>query len=174
MMMKKIVFLFLMVCWAFAASARANVNIFAYSREAPDTKIYDSYGRAAKLSDFKGNFVIAVFWSKTCVPCLREMKELNSFANKTKDNGVKVILVSSAKDWASREEQVALLHKYGGDDLDFYIDKGSALANEFGIFTSPHAVLINSENMEIGRIRGAVDWDDSDVEEYIYKLKAQN
>jgi len=173
-MMKRLISVCLMAFGMMMVSAEASINIFAYSREAPDTKIYDSFGRAAKLSDFKGNFVIAVFWSKTCVPCLREMKELNAFANKTKDNGVKVILVSAEKDWHSREEQVALLQKYGGNDLEFYVDKDSALANEFGIFTSPHAVLINAENMEIGRIRGAIDWDDSDVEEYIYKLKAQN
>jgi len=28
--------------------------------------------------------------------------------------------------------------------------------------------------MEIGRIRGAVDWDKEDIIEYIYTIKAQN
>ena len=32
--------------------------------------------------------------------------------------------------------------------------------------------LIN-KGKEIGRIRGAADWDDEDVIEYIYKIKAQ-
>lgn len=164
----------LLVVFMSVSTAQANINIFAYSREAPTTRIYDSYGRAASLQDFGDNFIIAVFWSKTCIPCLREMKDLNSFSKKVKDNGVKVIIISAEKDWHSREEQVELLRKYGGEDLDFYVDRGSALANEFGIFTSPHSVLIDEKNMEIGRIRGAVDWDDSDVEEYIYKLKAQD
>lgn len=172
-MMKKLIMVLIAV-FAMMSSARASINIFAYSREAPTIKIYDSYGRAASLQDFGDNFIIAVFWSKTCIPCLREMEDLNSFAQKVKDNGVKVIIISAEKEWHSREEQVELLRKYGGQDLDFYVDRKSALANEFGIFTSPHAVLINEENMEIGRIRGAVDWDDSDVEEYIYKLKAQH
>ena len=172
-MMKKILGGLVLV-FAFMSMAQASINIFAYSREAPVTKIYDSYGRSASLQDFGDDFIIAVFWSKTCIPCLREMRDLNAFSNKVKDNGVKVIIISAEKDWYSREEQVELLRKYGGEDLDFYVDRNSALANEFGIFTSPHAVLIDTHNMEIGRIRGAVDWDDSDVEEYIYKLKAQN
>ena len=172
-MMKKIVTVWFLI-FAMMSSAWASINIFAYSREAPTIKIFDSYGKSASLQDFGDNFIIAVFWSKTCIPCLREMKDLNSFSKKVKDNGVKVILISSESEWNSREEQVELLRKYGGQDLDFYVDRKSALANEFGIFTSPHAVLIDEQNMEIGRIRGAVDWDDSDVEEYIYKLKAQN
>ena len=44
----------------------------------------------------------------------------------------------------------------------------------FGIFTSPHAVLIDKNSMEIGRISGAVEWDDDDVVEKIYQIKAQN
>lgn len=172
-MIKKFLVFVLLFYVAMIATAQAKINIFAYSREAPDIAVYDSYGRAVRLKDFEGNFIIAVFWSKTCIPCLREMRDLNAFSNKTKDNGIKVMLISSEKEWATPFEQEEFLKKYGGDDLDYYVDRNSALGNEFGIFTSPHAVLINTQNMEIGRIRGAVDWDDSDVEEYIYKLKAQ-
>lgn len=171
-MIKKFLVVIFTVFFAFSAQAKTGFNIFAYSREAPEIKIFDNYGRAVQLSDFRGEFLIAVFWSKTCIPCLREMRDLNEFAQRVKDNGVRVILISAEKEWANPAAQLELINKYGGQGLDFYVDKGSALANEFGIFTSPHSVLIDSEGMEIGRIRGAVDWDD-DTEEDIYKLKAQ-
>ena len=173
-MIKKILLVFCLLLWGTAAQAARGINIFAYSREAPDIAVYDTYGRAVRFSDFEGEFIIAVFWSKTCIPCLREMKDLNSFVKKTKDNGVKVLLISSAKEWDRPSEQEEILQKYGGNDIDYYIDKNSALANAFGIFTSPHSVLINTQGMEIGRIRGAVDWDDNDVIDYIYKLRAAN
>ena len=173
-MIKNLLIVIFTLFFSFSAQAKTGFNIFAYSREAPETKIFDEYGKAVQLQDFKGDFLIAVFWSKTCIPCLREMKDLNSFAQKVKDNGVKVILVSAEKEWENPFEQVELLNKYGGQDLDFYVDRKSALANEFGIFTSPHSVLIDTEGMEIGRIRGAVDWDDEDIEEYIYRLKVQS
>ena len=48
------------------------------------------------------------------------------------------------------------------------------LAEDLGIFTSPNTVLINRKGEEIGRIRGSIDWDDDDVIEYIYKIKAQH
>ena len=66
------------------------------------------------------------------------------------------------------------LQKYGAPDLDFYVDKKGDLSADLGIFTSPNTVLINRHGKEIGRIRGSVEWDDDEVIEYIYKIKAQN
>ena len=173
-MFKKIFYLCLLSFFIATSEVHAGINLFAYSRPAPETPIYNQYGQAFKLSDFQGSFLIVVFWSKTCIPCLREMEDLNNFSNQTADNGIHVLIVSPEEDWSTAEEQRAFLRRYKGENLDFYVDKKAKLAADFGIFTSPHAVLINSESMEIGRIRGAVDWDDEDVIEYIYKIKAQN
>jgi peroxiredoxin len=174
-MMKKILYVLAMLFFADVAWAESGINIFAYPRKVPDTPVYDRDGKAVRLDSFAGNFLLAVFWSKTCVPCLREMKDLSEFVKKTQDNGIKVILVSSESEWINDEiGQKAFLARYGGADLDYYVDKKGALATDFGIFTSPHTVLVDKESMEIGRIRGSVEWDDDDVIEYIYKLKAEH
>jgi len=173
-MMKKFLNILFLVFLTTNAWAKSGVNIFAYPRKVPESSIYNQYGKAFKLEDFQGNFLLVVFWSKTCIPCLREMESLNSFSKKVSSNGIHVLLVSPAEDWQTPEEQRAFLKRYKGEDLDFYVDKKASLASDFGIFTSPHTVLINADSMEIGRIRGSVDWDDSDVVEYIYKIKAQH
>lgn len=170
--MKKFLIIVCLVVWGLVSEAQAKVNIFAYSRPAPETKVYDSLGKSVGFADYRGDFIIAVFWSKTCIPCLREMPDLKSFVQKTEGNGIKVMLISSEKEWISANEQEELLKKHGGDGIAHFVDRKSALANEFGIFSSPHSVLINVDGMEIGRIRGAVDWDDEEVIEYIYKLRA--
>ena len=172
-MMKKIFIILCLVLFAQSVKAEKGVNLFAYSRDLPKTNIYNQYGKAISLRDFSGDFLIAVFWSKTCIPCLRELDDLNVFVNKTKDNGIKVILISPESDWTREGEQKAFLKRYGAENLDFYVDKKKKIATDFGIFTSPHTVLINKESEEIGRIRGAVDWDDEDVIEYMYKVKAK-
>lgn len=173
-MLRKIFVLFLLFFFVSIVPAAAGVNIFAYPRLVPESNLYNQYGQAFKLTDFKGKFLVVVFWSKTCIPCLKEMPDLNNFAKKTANGGIQVLIVSPEEDWITAEEQRAFLKRYHGADLDFYVDKKSKLAGDFGIFTSPHAVLVNGESMEIGRIRGSVDWDDDDVIEYIYKIKAQN
>ena len=163
----------LLIFFTTNAFAKKGVNIFTYPRDVPNAKIFNQYGQSFNLKDFAGDFLIVIFWSKTCVPCIREIADINEFIKKTKGTGIKLITVSSEKEWISPEEHKAFLKKYGGKDIEFYSDRKSALANSFGIFTSPHTVLISPDSMEIGRIRGSVDWDDSDVIEYIYKLKSK-
>ncbi len=173
-MFRKFLLVLFLFCFSNTALAYRGANIFAYPRPVPESKIFNQYGQAFQLKDFAGDFLIIVFWSKTCIPCIRELDDLNAFVKKTQDNSIKVILVSPHEDWQTEGEQLSFLKKYGGVNLDFYTDKKSALATDFGIFTSPHTVLVNDSSMEIGRIRGAVDWDKEDIIEYIYTIKAQN
>lgn len=174
-MLKKVIFVLLLtILISSEALAKSGLNLFAYPRAVPNTEIYDPLGKKVKLTDYKGEFVILVLWSKHCMPCIRELDNLNEFVNKTKDNGIKVLLLSSEKDWKSVDEQRQLLTKYGATDIDFFIDKDTKLIEDFGVFSYPHTVLINKNSEEIGRIRGAVEWDDEDVIEEIYKIKAQN
>lgn len=174
-MLKKYIFLLISIL-AFSNPVFADskgLNIFAFPREAPQTAIYTPAGKAVSLSDFKGEFLMVVFWSRNCVPCIKELDNLNTFVKKTRDNGIKVILVSKAEEWHDMNEQKRFLDKFKAPDLDYYVDKKGKLTEDFGIFASPHTVLINTKGEEIGRIRGSVEWDDRDVIEYMYKLKAQ-
>lgn len=161
------------LCLTSSIAMAKGINIFAYPRETPLIPIYNPYGGEVKLSDFKGDFVLAIFWSRHCVPCIKELDDLNNFVLKTKDTGIKAILISKAEEWNNAEEQQKFLKKFKAQDVEFFVDKNGKLTDEFGIFTSPHTVLINKKSEEIGRIRGSVDWDDNDVIEYIYKLKSE-
>lgn len=172
-MIKKIVFFLFCMCLSFNVEAKKGINIFAYSRAVPQTPIYNQYGQKSTLADYKGQVVLANFWSRYCVPCIKELDNLNEFAKRTKDDGIKVVIISPAEEWVSDNEQKELLIKYGAPDLDYYVDKNGKLAGDFGIFASPHTVLINKSAEEFGRISGSVEWDDDDVIEYIYKLKAE-
>ena len=152
------------------------VNIYEEPRQLPARTMfhYTETGKEYKLSDFKDNFVIAVFWSRHCVPCLRELKSLNAYASKVAGNGIKVVIISPASEWILPDEQQKFLTSHHADKLDFYVDKKGDLSADLGIFTSPNTVLINKKGEEIGRIRGAVEWDNNDVVEYLYKVKAQH
>ena len=172
-MIKKILMLGLLLLWSGTAAAKSGLNIFAYPREAPQTPIYTADGKSIKLGDFKGKFLLVMFWSRYCAPCIRELDEINTFVNKTKDNGIEVLLVSQDDEWTMPGEQDALLKKYEAPDVVYYTDKEGKLAGDFGIFSSQHTVLVNQKGEEIGRISGSVDWEDDDVIEYIYKIKAQ-
>lgn len=174
-MLKKIgiLVLFGMIIVSATSVNSKGLNIFAYPREAPQREFYDSFGRGVTFDKFKGDFLLVNFWSKHCIPCIKELQSLNDFSNKTRSNGIRTILVSKAEEWNNMEEQERFLKKFKGQDLEFYVDKKGKLTEDFGIFSSPHTVIINKKGEEIGRIRGSAKWDSEDVIEYIYKIKSQ-
>ena len=65
------------------------------------------------------------------------------------------------------------LKKYKAEGLPTYIDRRGKLGESFGVYAYPHTVLINAKGNEIGRIRGAAEWDSHEVIEYIMRLKSK-
>ena len=158
-----------------AEASEKGVNIYGAARDVPSKAVYGEAGNRVRMDDFKGDFVLAVFWSRYCVPCIRELESLNEFARQTKNDGIRVILISPKEEWQGGfAEQRRLLSKYGAPDLETYVDDKSDLEAALGIFSSPVTVLIGREGKEIGRIRGSAEWDSQDVIEYMYKIKAEH
>ena len=150
------------------------VNIYEEPRDIPSRPIYSYTGKKVNLTEFEGNFLIVVFWSRYCAPCLRELDNLWRYQQIVENDGIKVILVSPDTEWNNVDEMKKMLKKYHAGDLEAYTDINGQLASDFGIFTSPNTVLINKNSKEIGRLRGSAEWDDEKVVEYIYKIKAEH
>ena len=156
-----------------ALASTDGVNLYDEPRDLPQKPLIRQDGSQVNLSkDFKDNLVLAMFWSRHCMPCVQELDDIKAFDKRVKDNGVRVVLISPSQEWQTPEEQQEFLNKYGADEMDFYTDERGNMAAALGIFTSPNTVLINKSGQEIGRIRGAADWDSDAVVEYIYKLKS--
>ncbi|MBO7556313.1 MAG: TlpA family protein disulfide reductase [Alphaproteobacteria bacterium] len=166
---------FMFVLFPFSVQAVRKANIYDIPRALPKKELISETGNRVALSDFEGDFVIAIFWSRYCVPCVRELKKLSNFVEQTKTNGVRVIMISPKAEWISGfSEQRLFMKRFGAENLEIYVDEKEAVASSFGVFSSPISILISRDGFEIGRIRGSLDWDSSDVIDYIYKVKAEN
>ena len=151
------------------------VNLYDEPRDLPQKPLIRQDGSQVNLSkDFKDNLVLAMFWSRHCMPCVQELDDIKGLDNRTQNTGIKVVLISPSQEWKTQAEQREFLNRYGADNIDFYTDEKGNMAAALGIFTSPNTVLVNSSGKEIGRIRGAADWDSDAVVEYIYRLKSDN
>gem|GEM_PF-265844 len=171
----KIFALLLLLCLAFNVKAESGANIYEISRDLPSRFVYSETGKQVKLSDFKGDFVIAVFWSRYCVPCLSEMNNLRKFAAVVKNDGIRVIMISPKKEWKGGfEEQKFFLTRFDAQNMETYVDHNGDLAASLGIYSTPVTVLISRQAKEIGRIRGTVNWMKEGVISYFYTLKAKN
>ena len=170
----KIFFLMLFVLLSQNAVAKSKANIYAFSRELPQKQIIGESGYRVSLGEFEGDFVIAVFWSRYCVPCIKELKSLSNFVKETRTNGIRVLMISPKSEWTTGfVEQREFMRRFGAENLEIYVDEKEAVASALGIFSSPISILISREGREIGRVRGSLRWDDDDVIEYIYKVKAE-
>ena len=65
-MIKKILIIGMMLLWSELAIAKSGLNIFAYPREAPQTPIYTPEGKAIKLGELKGKFLLVMFCISIC------------------------------------------------------------------------------------------------------------
>ncbi len=158
-----------------ALASTDGVNLYDEPRDLPQKPLIRQDGSQVNLSkDFKDNLVLAMFWSRHCMPCVQELDDIKGLDNRTQNTGIKVVLISPSQEWKTQAEQREFLNRYGADNIDFYTDEKGNMAAALGIFTSPNTVLVNSSGKEIGRIRGAADWDSDAVVEYIYRLKSDN
>ncbi len=157
----------------FCQSANAKINIFPKARYIPELSFYSDSGKAYKLKDFKSELLMAVLWSRYCGPCISDMKKLDTFSEKMKSKGVRVIIISPEKDFKTADERHAFLRKIEAPHLESYIDRKSNFINGMGVFVTPAAILVNRNNEEAGQITGSVKWDDDDVIDYILKLKTK-
>ena len=167
-------FLLFFVLFSQQVMAAGKANIYAISRALPKKELISETGNRVALSDFEGDFVIAVFWSRHCVPCIKELKNLSNFVEQTKNDGVRVIMISPKAEWTTGfSEQRLFMKRFEAENLEIYVDEKEAVASAFGVFSSPISILISRKGREIGRIRGSLKWDSQDVIDYIYMIKAE-
>ena len=153
------------------SSASAKLNLFPNPRYIPDLSYYSDSGKKHKLTENKEDMLIALVWSRTCGPCIGDMKHLQAFADKTKGKGIKVIIISPAEDWKTIDERRNFMKKIGAPNLESYTDPKSGFSHGMGIMVTPTAVMVSRNGEEIGQITGSVKWDDPEVVDYLLKLK---
>ncbi|MBR1399778.1 MAG: TlpA family protein disulfide reductase [Alphaproteobacteria bacterium] len=161
----------LLIALTFFANADAKLNLFAQPRYIPELSYYSDSGKKHKLTEYKSDLLLAVLWSRFCGPCIGDMKHLQKFADKTKNKGIKVIIISPDEEWKSIDERRNFLKKIGAPNLESYTDRKSNFAHGMGIMVTPVAVMVNRNGEEIGQISGSVEWDDDEVVDYMIKLK---
>ena len=85
-------------------------------------------GQTVRLSDFKGNIVVVDVWASWCLPCIKEIPQLNEMKKRFEDDSVVFIGINamdSKKDWlnALQEMDVKGVQLFAPDDqIPFFKD----------------------------------------------------
>lgn len=145
--------------------------MFTQPRYVPNLSFYGDSGKAYKLRDFGDDLLVAVVWSRRCGPCLSDLKPLNEFAKAVVNDGIRVILISPEGEWRSVEEKRMFLKRFGAPNLVSFLDRKSSFMSGMGIMSTPTALLINKDGLEVGQITGAIKWDSPKVIKYMVNLR---
>jgi thiol-disulfide isomerase/thioredoxin len=79
--------------FAFREHAASEYRMIEFHQGAvlPDFDFVDFDGRARKLSEFKGKYVLLDFWGSWCGPCLQQVPQLKTVHDRFRDRGFEIL-----------------------------------------------------------------------------------
>jgi thiol-disulfide isomerase/thioredoxin len=130
------------------------VNL-AEAEAAPLTSFQSLRGGDASLADYAGTPVILNFFAESCVPCRKEMPDLQRVHEEIGDR-VTVLGI----DQGDTEEVANAFVNEMGVTYPTGLDPSGDFAREFGVDYLPGTVFITSTGDIVGRHRGRLSYDD--------------
>jgi len=108
---------------------------------------------------YNADILILHFWHSSCVPCLQEMPDVISFAQKYRKKDIILLGITSDVD----DQKVVKLIKKFKIDFPVYYDRGDGLLEKFRKDREiPFSVIINNKGDILHRIMGKYSWDKPD------------
>jgi thiol-disulfide isomerase/thioredoxin len=121
----------------------------------PDLQVRDPAGRVLDLGQQDGAVLINL-WATWCVPCVREMPQLDALAGAL-EGEVRVITVS--QDVRGAEVVTPFFARSGLKRLEPWLDPDTALSAQFTPEGAlPLTILFDARGREVLRVVGGYDW----------------
>lgn len=155
---------------AFAYSHPKGLYTLEYPVSMPNVSLTDQNNNTLDILNTSANLTIFVFWSQSCYPCLKEMKNLEKLYKKAKKDNIDIKLVSPSSEWNNLNEERAFLSKYGAPTIPFYNDTNNALSLKLGIGSTPYTVIMDRFGKKVATIQGYTNWEAKKLYKQILSL----
>lgn len=103
----------------------------------PDATLQTPEGKTCKLSDLKGTALYIDLWASWCVPCCKEVPNLQKLEKEMKNKNIKFVSISIDTDLKAWKERMQQLNMEGNQ----YIIVGPELPNMLNIQSIPHFLI---------------------------------
>ena len=127
---------------------------------APDFVVSDFDGTRHRLSDFRGTPVYVNFWATWCIPCLREMPDIQELLDRHKGE-LAVVMVNRAEPLGRAQDFFRNLEKLNGEPgLSFTVngmDPDDTLYNEYRGLGMPVSVFVDANGKVVRVFNGLID-----------------
>ena len=148
----------LVVAWAFVAGQSLGrdpqqVRSPLLGKPAPALRLPSLDGGRVDSAEWEGDVVVVNFWASWCVPCRNEAPELQAFAERWQDRGVRVVGIV----YSDEESEAAAFRDRYGLTYPQALDPGGRAAIDFGVFGVPETYVIAGDGIVMAKLLGAVD-----------------
>jgi thiol-disulfide isomerase/thioredoxin len=130
----------------------------------PHLAFKDAQGRALTLAEWHGHTVLFNLWATWCVPCRREMPELDKLQAELGGPSFQVVAVNI--DTRDPEKPLAFLKQVGVTHLAYYADESAqvfeTLKTAGKAFGMPTTLIVDPKGCEIGDMAGPAEWSSDD------------
>jgi len=130
-----------------------------------DTPFFNAEKDEITIASLKGRGVVLNFWATWCAPCVREMPALDRLSVKLQGTGVDVITVS--EDRKALKKIPPFFDANGVKNLGIYYDVKGRLSRQVGVDALPTTILINADGELVGRVLGVMEWDATEIADYL-------
>lgn len=110
-------------------------------------------GKAVRLSDLRGRWVLVNFFATWCVPCRREHPDLVRFAARHAVSGDAVVIGVIFDDGVDAVRQ---FRRANGGDWPMVTDSDGQIAVDFGVSGVPESFLISPRQIVAAKVLGGV------------------
>ena len=124
---------------------------------APSTVFHSLEGRPVSLADFRGKVVLVNFWATWCVPCVREMPNLERLHQALVGEGLAVLAVSNDRGGAAVVNP--FLARLDLQHLPVFLDPKGTLAQAFALKSLPTTFIIGRDGRVLAGRIGPEEWD---------------
>ena len=144
--------------------------VHAEPKPVSNVAFLDEAGHELTLDAFRGQYLLLNFWATWCAPCREEMPSLDALQQEFGSERFRVITLATGRDKPAAIRR--FFESIGVTTLPQYRDTGQALARQMGVFGLPVSMILDTDGMEIARIRGGADWSSPSARAIIAALVA--
>lgn len=133
-----------------------------------DLAFVDENGNEVAFNSLKGQVVLVNLWATWCVPCVKEMPDLDRLSVEMADKPFRVLALS--QDRGGAEAVSEFFATNGIEHLDVVLDPRGAIARSMGARGLPTSFVYDAKGTLRGKLEGIAQWDAPAVIAYFEHL----
>ena len=133
-----------------------NIVLHEKPKNLPDLELINKKGNTIIFNDFSSKLTLINFWATWCVPCKKELPELDNLYQQIPRSQVNIVLINIENIKYDKIEK--FFNKLKVKNLVSHFDNKLKLTKELKLRGLPITLIVNSNGKEIGRIIGDLNF----------------